>query len=95
MQRFDTLGGLVAETARITALETQLTAEGAEAARHARYSAAARERGRGGDDASSEEVDEDDETDSLIRLSEIVNAGAQPLELRSLTLWAPGTQPEM
>ena len=28
VQRFDTLGGLVAETSRITALEEQLTSEG-------------------------------------------------------------------
>ena len=34
VSRFDSLGGLMAETARITALESQLTAEGTAAARH-------------------------------------------------------------
>ena len=36
VSRFDSLGGLMAETARITALESQLTAEGTAAARHER-----------------------------------------------------------
>ena len=113
MQRFDTLGGLVAETARITALEEQLSREGHAAAAYVRAAAQATTRrssmiGGGGGDGSSEELldDGDDVQENggggggFIRRSEVVPTGGggadgavPPLELRSLSLWAPGSRP--
>ena len=80
VSRFDSLGGLMAETARITALESQLTAEGTAAARHER-------------DALRQD-DEREKGQRCIRRTEVGRgAGGKPLELRALTLWAPGQQP--
>ena len=104
VSRFDSLGGLMAETARITALESQLTAEGTAAARHERDALrqdAEREkgqrcirrtevgRGAGGNPLYAATIS----LASGLHSSKSASNTVADRELGALTLWAPGQQP--